>query len=60
MLASKGFHSMMTDWLQVVDSNHIDSSVIERNIASHRLADNICRSWKPNLNNNANCKGLIS
>ncbi|GAM54088.1 oxidoreductase [Vibrio ishigakensis] len=43
MLASKGFHSMMTDWLQVVDSNHIDSSVIERNIASHRLADNICR-----------------
>ncbi|GEM79101.1 Gfo/Idh/MocA family protein [Vibrio superstes] len=39
MLESKGFHPMLTDWLEVVNSGHLDTRIIERNIASHRLAD---------------------
>ncbi|MFA0340225.1 Gfo/Idh/MocA family protein [Vibrio breoganii] len=42
MLESKGFHHMMTHWLEVVSSGRIDTDIIERNIASHRLADALC------------------
>ncbi|GEA60045.1 Gfo/Idh/MocA family protein [Vibrio comitans] len=42
MLESKGFHHMMADWIEVVKSGRIKTNIIERNIASHRLADALC------------------
>lgn len=42
MLASKGFHAMLLDWLDVIQSGKIASEVVQRNIASHQLAEAIC------------------
>lgn len=43
MLASKGFHSMLLDWFEVIQSGKIDSEIVARNIASHQLAEAICQ-----------------
>lgn len=39
MLTSKGFAHMINDWLNVVQTGKLDSAVIERNLASHQLAE---------------------
>lgn len=43
MLATKGFDSMIQEWLGVVKTGHMPQSLIERNIASHQLAEAICQ-----------------
>ncbi|MGY3572642.1 Gfo/Idh/MocA family protein [Vibrio paucivorans] len=42
MLASKGFHAMLLDWFSVVESGKVAEHIIDRNIASHKLAEAIC------------------
>ncbi|OLQ85697.1 oxidoreductase [Vibrio ponticus] len=39
MLTSKGFDAMLKDWLAVVRANKLDSQIIARNLASHKLAE---------------------
>ena len=39
MLQGKGFHGMMDHWIKVIRSNKLDSLIIERNLATHQLAD---------------------
>ncbi|MGF1719351.1 Gfo/Idh/MocA family oxidoreductase [Vibrio kyushuensis] len=39
MLTSKGFESMIKDWFNVVQRGSIDHHIVERNIATHRLAE---------------------
>ncbi|NVD08549.1 Gfo/Idh/MocA family oxidoreductase [Vibrio sp. JPW-9-11-11] len=39
MLTSKGFETMILDWLAVVESGTMPIEVVARNVASHRLAD---------------------
>lgn len=43
MLASKGFSAMIDDWLTVVASGKIATEVVQRNLASHQLAEAICQ-----------------
>lgn len=42
MLESKGFTHMIQDWLKVIEAGSLCPSVIERNIASHQLAEALC------------------
>lgn len=44
MLTSKGFHSMLLDWFEVIQSGKIASEIVARNIASHQLAEAICQN----------------
>ncbi|MBW3695160.1 Gfo/Idh/MocA family oxidoreductase [Vibrio sp. T187] len=39
MLASKGFEAMLDDWVSVVSKGAISDKVVERNLASHQLAE---------------------
>ncbi|MEZ9230231.1 Gfo/Idh/MocA family protein [Vibrio amylolyticus] len=41
MLKSKGFEDMLLDWFNVVECGYVDADIIERNIATHQLAENI-------------------
>ncbi|WP_367989251.1 Gfo/Idh/MocA family protein [Vibrio sp. NTOU-M3] len=41
MLTSKGFDTMIHDWIRVVEQGKLAQSVMERNIASHRLAESV-------------------
>jgi virulence factor len=43
MLTSKGFHSMLLDWFEVIQSGNIAPEIVARNIASHQLAEAICQ-----------------
>ncbi|HCE4528906.1 TPA: Gfo/Idh/MocA family oxidoreductase [Vibrio parahaemolyticus] len=43
MLTSKGFHAMLFDWFKVVESGKLATSTVQRNIASHQLAEQICQ-----------------
>ncbi len=43
MLASKGFSAMIDDWIHCVSRGQVPIEVIERNIASHRLAEALCQ-----------------
>ncbi len=43
MLNSKGFHNMLLDWFSVIESGKMAPSIVERNIASHQLAEAICQ-----------------
>ncbi len=43
MLASKGFIAMIDDWIHCVSRGQVPIEVIERNIASHRLAEALCQ-----------------
>ncbi|WP_158119086.1 Gfo/Idh/MocA family protein [Vibrio metoecus] len=43
MLASKGFEAMVQDWLQVAAAGKLSTHSIERNLASHQLAEAICQ-----------------
>ncbi|EOX1482297.1 Gfo/Idh/MocA family protein [Vibrio cholerae] len=43
MLASKGFDAMVQDWLQVAAAGKLPTHIIERNLASHQLAEAICQ-----------------
>ena len=43
MLASKGFAAMIDDWLGVVARGKMAPQVVERNLASHQLAEAICQ-----------------
>lgn len=43
MLTAKGFAPMIQDWLNVVQSGKLDSAVVNRNIASHQLAEAVCQ-----------------
>ncbi|EGQ9319014.1 Gfo/Idh/MocA family oxidoreductase [Vibrio cholerae] len=43
MLASKGFEAMLQDWLQVAAAGKLPTHIIERNLASHQLAEAICQ-----------------
>jgi len=43
MLTSKGFEAMIHDWIRVVEQGRLPHKVAERNVASHRLADAVCR-----------------
>jgi len=43
MLTAKGFTAMIEDWLGVVESGKLAHSVVERNLASHQLAEAICQ-----------------
>ncbi len=42
MLESKGFKHMILDWFSVVQDGALSSQVVERNIASHQLAEAVC------------------
>jgi virulence factor len=44
MLASKGFEAMIEDWCQVIESGQMPAEVIDRNVASHWLAEHICQT----------------
>ncbi|HAS6244707.1 TPA: gfo/Idh/MocA family oxidoreductase, partial [Vibrio vulnificus] len=41
MLTSKGFTPMLRDWVKVVECGQLASEIVERNIASHQLAEAI-------------------
>ncbi|PFG57900.1 virulence factor [Vibrio sp. ES.051] len=41
MLTGKGFHSMLLDWFDIIQSGTLASEVVHRNIASHQLAQRI-------------------
>ncbi|HAS6345494.1 Gfo/Idh/MocA family protein [Vibrio vulnificus] len=41
MLTSKGFTPMLGDWVKVVERGQLASEIVERNIASHQLAEAI-------------------
>jgi len=43
MLTTKGFTAMIEDWLRVVQSGKLAPAVVERNLASHQLAEAICQ-----------------
>ncbi|OEF24272.1 Gfo/Idh/MocA family protein [Vibrio rumoiensis] len=43
MLTTKGFDSMIQEWLGVVKTGHMPSSLVERNLATHQLAEAICQ-----------------
>jgi len=43
MLTGKGFTAMIDDWLSVVEKGKLDQSVVERNLATHQLAELICQ-----------------
>lgn len=43
MLASKGFEAMVKDWFQVAAKGKLASNIMERNLASHQLAEAICQ-----------------
>lgn len=43
MLATKGFDNMVQEWLGVVKTGHMPSALVDRNIASHLLADALCQ-----------------
>ncbi|MFT7054078.1 MAG: virulence factor [Psychromonas sp.] len=43
MLTGKGFTGMITDWLSVVENGKLDQSVVDRNLATHQLAELICQ-----------------
>ncbi|HIH0941123.1 TPA: Gfo/Idh/MocA family protein [Vibrio cholerae] len=43
MLASKGFDAMVQDWLQIAAAGKLPTHIIERNLASHQLAEAICQ-----------------
>ncbi|WP_193163000.1 Gfo/Idh/MocA family protein [Microbulbifer hainanensis] len=43
MLASKGFAGMLDEWLAVVESGTLDPRIVERNLASHQLAESLCQ-----------------
>ncbi|WP_434355536.1 Gfo/Idh/MocA family oxidoreductase [Parasalinivibrio latis] len=49
MLAGKGFEHMVADWLRVAESGRLDTRVVNRNIASHQLADDILRTIQASL-----------
>ena len=49
MLTSKGFHTMLLDWFKVIESGKMASNVIERNIATHQLAEAICNKIERDL-----------
>ncbi len=49
MLAGKGFEHMIADWLRVAETGWLDTRVVNRNIASHRLADDILRKVQASL-----------
>jgi virulence factor len=42
MLTSKGFTGMIDDWLTVVEKGKLAELVVERNLATHQLAELIC------------------
>ncbi|WP_428776223.1 Gfo/Idh/MocA family protein [Vibrio sp.] len=42
MLSSKGFEAMILDWIRVVRQGYIEPATVERNIASHQLAEALC------------------
>ncbi|WP_070963861.1 Gfo/Idh/MocA family protein [Vibrio sonorensis] len=50
MLESKGFGAMIRHWLSVVENGRLDTDIIERNIASHQLAEAICQQIGKTLN----------
>ncbi|MGC9402128.1 Gfo/Idh/MocA family protein [Vibrio genomosp. F10 str. 9ZC157] len=41
MLTSKGFEAMILDWFNVIQKGAINQTIIDRNIASHELAEAI-------------------
>lgn len=41
MLSSKGFDRMIQDWIQVVEKGALANKTIDRNIATHQLAERI-------------------
>jgi len=41
MLETKGFGNMIDDWLEVAQSGQLDSQTVNRNIASHQLAERL-------------------
>lgn len=43
MLSSKGFHNMLLDWFMVIETGKMAMGIVERNIASHQLAEAICQ-----------------
>lgn len=43
MLTSKGFEAMLRDWFSVIEQGALAPQIIERNLASHQLADALCR-----------------
>lgn len=43
LLTSKGFHAMLFDWFKVVESGKLATNTVQRNIASHQLAEQICQ-----------------
>lgn len=49
MLESKGFAHMIKDWISVVEKGSISTSVIERNLASHQLAEAVCNKIHSSL-----------
>ncbi|MDD9155305.1 Gfo/Idh/MocA family oxidoreductase [Aliivibrio sp. S4TY2] len=41
MLTSKGFENMIQDWISVVEKGKLATTTVDRNIASHQLAERI-------------------
>lgn len=42
MLTNKGFSAMIDEWLRVIQQGKLAHSIIERNLASHQLAEALC------------------
>ncbi|MBA5764574.1 Gfo/Idh/MocA family oxidoreductase [Vibrio sp. 404] len=49
MLMGKGFHSMLEDWFNVVRANKLASHTIDRNLASHQLAEQLYQKIKKEI-----------
>nr|WP_086938672.1 Gfo/Idh/MocA family oxidoreductase [Thaumasiovibrio occultus] len=51
MLASKGFHAMLQDWVAVVDAGKLAVETVNRNIASHQLTERLYQQVRKQIRN---------
>ncbi|WP_028863429.1 Gfo/Idh/MocA family protein [Psychromonas aquimarina] len=49
MLDAKGFCSMIEDWISVVKAGKLKQAVVERNLASHQLAEAVCQKIQSSI-----------
>lgn len=50
MLTAKGFTGMINDWLVVAEKGKLATEIVQRNIASHQLCEQICQKLLLNRN----------
>ncbi len=49
MLNTKGFSAMIEDWISVVKAGKLKQSVVDRNLASHQLAEAVCQKIQTSI-----------